>query len=122
MERAFERIKPGEDPPPPPPELLQWARETTYGLCGGIVYGAASAHYAERRRVDEGTKREERSFTKKLGVFCSFVTKNASFVVCIVRTTIRSRVTLCPYFRERRLRLRLKRVYTTRDVFFVSYQ
>ena len=51
MERAFERIKPGEDPPPPPPELLQWARETTYGLCGGIVYGAASAHYAERRRV-----------------------------------------------------------------------
>ena len=70
MERAFERIKPGEDPPPPPPELLQWARETTYGLCGGIVYGAASAHYAERRRVVESmesaTKRKHRIWTRTI--------------------------------------------------------
>jgi len=48
MERAFDRIKPGEEPPPPPPELLRWVRETTYGMCAGMLYGAASAHFAER--------------------------------------------------------------------------
>lgn len=47
MNRAFERVKPGEDPPPPPPELIQWARETVYGSLAGVVYGAWSAHRAE---------------------------------------------------------------------------
>jgi hypothetical protein len=49
MERAFERIKPGEQPPPPPPELLAWVRDTTYGSCAGLLYGAWHAHAAEKR-------------------------------------------------------------------------
>jgi len=47
MNRAFERIKPGEEAPPPPDELIQWARETAYGSIAGVVYGSYSAHRAE---------------------------------------------------------------------------
>lgn len=71
MERAFERVKPGEQPPPPPPELLRWARETTYGVCAGIVYGAGSAHYAETRLrkpdpTESATRRKHRLWTRTI--------------------------------------------------------
>jgi len=56
MERAFERLKPGEVPPPPPPELLAWVRDTTYGTCAGILYGSWQAHVAEKSRPKDANE------------------------------------------------------------------
>lgn len=43
MERAFDRVNPGDEVPPPPEELREWASNTATGTLGGMIYGMIQA-------------------------------------------------------------------------------